>query len=211
MDNSLAIKDSDLYFKNTEIENLMLMYSSALKTLENKISVINNEFRINNSYNPIEHVKTRIKSPKSILGKLKKKGLEPTYENIVENINDIAGMRIVCSFIPDIYTIVNIIENFDDIRIIERKDYVNKPKSSGYSSYHMIIEVPIQLSNGTKYVKAEIQIRTVAMDFWASLEHKINYKYDGNVSKSVLRDLKSCAKIVSRLDNKMLELSTKRN
>lgn len=211
MDNSLAILDGSLHFKNTEIENLMLMYSSALKNLENKISVINNEFRINNEYNPIEHIKTRIKSPKSILGKLKKKGLEPTYENIVENINDIAGMRIVCSFIPDIYTIVNIIENFKDIRVIERKDYVNKPKSNGYSSYHMIIEVPIELSSGTKYVKAEIQIRTVAMDFWASLEHKINYKYDGNVSKSVLKDLKNCAKIISRLDNKMLELNTNRN
>src|SRR5699024_9544248 len=136
----------------------------------------------------IEHISSRIKSKESINNKLVKKGLDCTYENIIKNINDIAGLRIICSFIPDIYKIVEIIENMQDITVIKKKDYVTSPKASGYSSYHLIVSVPVSLSIGTINVKVEIQIRTMAMDFWASLEHKINYKYEKQIPKGVKKE-----------------------
>ena len=182
------------------------MYGAALKQLETKIEVINNEFKTLHKYNPIEHVSSRIKSKESIYKKLKKKGLEPTYENLVKTINDIAGIRIVCSFIPDIYKIVEMFENMNDITVIKKKDYVTTPKPSGYSSYHLIISVPVSLSVGTINVKVEIQIRTMAMDFWASLEHKINYKYDKQIPKGIKKELKECAKMTQKLDKRMSHL-----
>ena len=182
------------------------MYGAALKQLETKIDIINNEFKTLHKYNPIEHVSSRIKSKESIYKKLKKKGLEPTYENLVKTINDIAGIRIVCSFIPDIYKIVEMFENMNDITVIKKKDYVTTPKPSGYSSYHLIISVPVSLSVGTINVKVEIQIRTMAMDFWASLEHKINYKYDKQIPKGIKKELKECAKMTQKLDKRMSHL-----
>ena len=158
------------------------MYSSALRQLESKMETINEEFKVLHKYNPIEHISSRIKV-KRVLTKLVKKGLDCTYENIIKNINDIAGLRIICSFIPDIYKIVEMIENMQDITVIKKKDYVTSPKASGYSSYHLIVSVPVSLSIGTINVKVEIQIRTMAMDFWASLEHKINYKYEKQIPK----------------------------
>lgn len=182
------------------------MYGAALKQLETKIDIINNEFKTLHKYNPIEHVSSRIKSKESIYKKLKKKGLEPTYENLVKTINDIAGIRIICSFIPDIFKIVEMFENMNDITVIKKKDYVTTPKPSGYSSYHLIISVPVSLSVGTINVKVEIQIRTMAMDFWASLEHKINYKYDKQIPKGIKKELKECAKITQKLDKRMSHL-----
>lgn len=182
------------------------MYTAALKQLETKIENINSEFKILHKYNPIEHVNSRIKSKESINKKLKKKGLELTYENLVKSINDVAGLRIICSFIPDIFNIVEIIENMPDITVIRKKDYVTNPKQSGYSSYHMIVSIPVSLSIGTVNVKVEIQIRTMAMDFWASLEHKINYKYDKQVPKGIKKELKECAKMTQKLDKRMSHL-----
>ena len=182
------------------------MYGAALKQLETKIDIINNEFKTLHKYNPIEHVSSRIKSKESIYKKLKKKGLEPTYENLVKTINDIAGIRIICSFIPDIFKIVEMFENMTDITVIKKKDYVTTPKPSGYSSYHLIISVPVSLSVGTINVKVEIQIRTMAMDFWASLEHKINYKYDKQIPKGIKKELKECAKMTQKLDKRMSHL-----
>ena len=182
------------------------MYGAALKQLETKIDIINNEFKTLHKYNPIEHVSSRIKSKESIYKKLKKKGLEPTYENLVKTINDIAGIRIICSFIPDIFKIVEMFENMNDITVIKKKDYVTTPKPSGYSSYHLIISVPVSLSVGTINVKVEIQIRTMAMDFWASLEHKINYKYDKQIPKGIKKELKECAKMTQKLDKRMSHL-----
>ena len=182
------------------------MYGAALKQLETKIDIINNEFKTLHKYNPIEHVSSRIKSKESIYKKLKKKGLEPTYENLVKTINDIAGIRIICSFIPDIFKIVEMFENMNDITVIKKKDYVTTPKPSGYSSYHLIISVPVSLSVGTINVKVEIQIRTMAMDFWASLEHKIKYKYDKQIPKGIKKELKECAKITQKLDKRMSHL-----
>ncbi len=182
------------------------MYSAALKQIESKIDTINEEFKILHKYNPIEHVSSRIKSKESINKKLKKKGLEPNFENLIKTINDVAGLRIICSFIPDIYTIVEMIENMQDITVLKKKDYVSKPKESGYSSYHLIVSVPVSLSVGTIDVKVEIQIRTMAMDFWASLEHKINYKYEKDIPKSIKKELKECAKMTQKLDKRMSNL-----
>ena len=182
------------------------MYNAALKQIESKIDTINEEFKILHKYNPIEHVSSRIKSKESINKKLKKKGLEPNFENLIKTINDVAGLRIICSFIPDIYTIVEMIENMQDITVLKKKDYVSKPKESGYSSYHLIVSMPVSLSVGTIDVKVEIQIRTMAMDFWASLEHKINYKYEKDIPKSIKKELKECAKMTQKLDKKMSSL-----
>lgn len=205
MDNSLIniekIKDETLEFKK-----IKLMYTSALQEMETKINIISQEFELLYKYNPIEHIKTRIKTPESIIKKLNKKNLPITYENIINEINDIAGIRIICSFIPDIYRMVQMFENTPDIEVIQKKDYIKNPKPSGYSSYHLIVLVPVSFSQGMTNVKVEIQIRTIAMDFWASLEHKIKYKYDEKLPKNISKELIACSKIVNKLDKKMSSL-----
>lgn len=199
-------KDENKLQEDIEYNRLTLLYQAALKQLETKIEVINNEFKTLHKYNPIEHVTSRIKSKESIYKKLQKKGLEPTYENLVKTINDVAGIRIICSFIPDIFKIVDMIENMTDITVLKKKDYVTTPKENGYSSYHLIVSVPVSLSVGTINVKVEIQIRTMAMDFWASLEHKINYKYDKQIPKAIKKELRECAKMTHKLDKRMSHL-----
>ena len=189
-----------------EYERLTLVYTAALKQLETKIDTIKEEFKTLHKYNPIEHVSSRIKSKQSISNKLKKKGLEQTHENIVKSINDIAGIRVICSFIPDIFKIADMIENMQGVTVLKKKDYVTNPKPNGYSSYHLIVSVPVSLSIGTIDVKVEIQIRTMAMDFWASLEHKINYKYDKQMPKAVKKELRDCAKMAQKLDKRMSHL-----
>ena len=189
-----------------EFKRLMLMYNSALKEIETKINILSDEFHTLYQYNPIEHIKTRIKSTDSILKKLKKKGLDATYSNMVNCLNDVAGIRIICSFIPDIYRLVEMFENTEDIKIIRRRDYIKTPKKSGYSSYHLIALVPVSFSTGTLDIKVEIQIRTIAMDFWASLEHKIKYKYEDEVPKNVSKELVECSKMINKVDRKMSKL-----
>ena len=181
----------------------MLMYESALKEMETRVKVLSDEFHVLHKYNPIEHVKTRIKSPESICKKLTKKGFEVNSKNLIEQLDDIAGMRIICSFIPDIYNIVSMIENSSDINVLCKKDYITYPKESGYSSYHLIVSVPVNFSSGTVDVKVEIQIRTMAMDFWASLEHKIKYKYSSAVPEGISNELKECSKMINVLDRRM--------
>ncbi|MCR4946763.1 MAG: GTP pyrophosphokinase family protein [Lachnospiraceae bacterium] len=188
-------------------ETLLFLYNSALKKVHTKIDVLRDEFIHIHNYNPIEYIKDRIKSPNSIKKKLEKHGQDITYYNMVENVNDIAGIRIVCSFFNDIYRIAGMIGRQTDLTVLSIKDYLKNPKPSGYSSYHMLVTVPIFLSQGTVDVKVEIQIRTIAMDFWASLEHKIYYKFEGNAPEYISRDLKECANIVAMLDRKMLELN----
>ena len=192
--------------KGQEFQKLMLMYNSALKEIETKIQIISDEFKMLYNYNPIEHIKTRIKSPESIVKKLKRKGYSITYNSLVQNLNDIAGVRIICSFIPDIYKMVEMFEKSTDINIIEKRDYIKNPKESGYSSYHLIVSVPVSFSSGIIDVKAEIQIRTIAMDFWASLEHKIKYKYAEELPKNIQNELKECSKMANKLDRKMSKL-----
>ena len=185
----------------------LLLYNAALLEIGTKLEILNNEFKQAHQYNPIEHIKSRIKTSESIVKKLKKHGYESTIDNMINYINDIAGIRIICSFTTDIYRIAEMLERQSDIKIISIKDYIKRPKSSGYKSYHMIVSIPIYLSEKRVDAKVEIQIRTVAMDFWASLEHKINYKFDVNVPEYIKEELYACAKMVSELDAKMLSLN----
>ncbi len=186
---------------------VILIYRSALKEVNTKLEILNDEFQHVHRYNPIEHIKSRIKTSESIVKKLKKKGYESTIENMVDHVDDIAGIRIICSFTSDIYQIAEMLANQNDIKILSVKDYIKNPKASGYKSYHMIVTVPIFLSNKVVDCKVEIQIRTVAMDFWASLEHKIHYKFEGNAPEHIQEELVECANMVSNLDAKMLSLN----
>ena len=185
----------------------MLDYNSALKQIETKLSILNDEFQHIHRYNPIEHIKARIKTPESIVKKLKRYGLDFTLDNMEQSVNDIAGVRITCSFTSDIFRLAEMIRDQKDIKVISTKDYITTPKPSGYRSYHMIISVPVYFSDRIKDVKVEIQIRTVAMDFWASLEHKINYKFEGNAPEHIKEELIECSEMIARLDAKMLSLN----
>ena len=187
--------------------SVILTYNAALKQMETKIEILNDEFMHVHQYNPIEYVKTRIKTPESIVKKLKRYGYETSIQNMVKYCNDIAGVRVVCSFTSDIYRLADIIGRQNDITVISVKDYMKKPKASGYKSYHMIVSLPVFLSDRQVDVKVEIQIRTIAMDFWASLEHKIYYKFEGNAPDYSSRDLRECSEIVSNLDARMLHLN----
>ena len=188
-------------------KTMIFLYESALKEINTKIEILNQEFVHVHNYNPIEHVKSRIKSPESIVRKLKKLGFEATIDNMMKHLNDIAGIRIICSFTSDIYQIAKMIANQDDVMVLQVKDYMKHPKPNGYKSYHMVVSLPIFLSDGPVHTTVEIQIRTIAMDFWASLEHKIYYKYEGNAPARMYEELKDCADIVEQLDAKMLSLN----
>ena len=186
---------------------VMLLYHSALKEVGTKLEILNDEFQHVHQYNPIEYIKSRIKTPESIGKKLRRNGYESTIDNMVNHVNDIAGIRIVCSFTSDIYRMADMIGKQNDLTVVWVKDYFKNPKDSGYKSYHMLVTVPIFLSDRVVDTKVEIQIRTIAMDFWASLEHKIYYKFEGNAPDYISKDLKECADIVSMLDAKMLSLN----
>ncbi len=188
-------------------KEVILIYNSALKQIATKLEILNDEFQHVHRYNPIEHIKSRIKTAESIVKKLKRHGYESTIENMVKYVNDIAGIRVICSFTSDIYEIADMISNQRDIRVISVKDYIVKPKDSGYKSYHMLVTVPVYLSDRIVDTKVEIQIRTVAMDFWASLEHKIHYKFEGNAPDHITDELVECARMVSDLDDRMLSLN----
>ena len=188
-------------------KSTMFLYSSALKSINTKIEILNNEFIQLYNYNPIEHVTSRLKTPSSIVNKLKKDGKEVTIENMVEHLNDIAGIRIICSFMSDIYPIADMIAKQADITVLHVKDYIRYPKTNGYKSYHMVVTIPVYLSEGKIDTKVEIQIRTIAMDFWASLEHKIAYKFEGNAPDYLEAELKACADMVDVLDAKMFSLN----
>lgn len=188
-------------------KEVTLIYNAALKMIETRMDILNDEFQHVHQYNPIEHIKSRIKTPESIVKKLKRDGRESTISNMIKYINDIAGIRIICSFTSDIYRIADMIGEQVDIKVLAVKDYITFPKASGYKSYHMIVTVPVFLSDRTVDAKVEIQIRTVAMDFWASLEHKIHYKFEGDVPEYIKTELVECAKMVSDLDIRMLKLN----
>ena len=186
---------------------IIFLYRSALKELGTKVEILNDEFQQVHQYNPIEYVKSRIKTPESIVKKLKRYGYETSIDNMVNYVNDIAGIRIVCSFTSDIYKLAEMIGKQNDITVLSVKDYIKHPKESGYKSFHMLVTVPIYLTDRTVDTKVEIQIRTMAMDFWASLEHKIYYKFEGHAPAYISRDLQECSDIVSMLDAKMLQLN----
>ena len=196
--------DEKIKEKTNTFEKIMTIYEMAITELETKMNILQKEFKVFYNYDLIDHINTRIKQPDSIVNKMKKKGYELTYKEMIENINDIAGVRVICQLKDDIFKIRNLIEEIPGIQIEKEKDYVNHPKESGYSSYHMIVKVPVNISKQTIYVKVEIQIRTMAMDFWASLEHKMKYKTDKEVNKKTSKELVNYAKIVNRMDNKIM-------
>ncbi|MGI8351569.1 GTP pyrophosphokinase [Niallia circulans] len=186
-----------------EWKNSLIIYNFALDEINTKLKILNEEFQFIHDHNPIEHIKSRIKDPKGIMQKLHRKGHAITIENAKKYIHDIAGVRITCSFISDIYEIYNIIEKQADIKVMQVKDYIKNPKPNGYKSLHLIISIPVFLSTGMQEVVVEIQIRTIAMDFWASLEHKIYYKFDKDVPAHLLSELKEAADAAHELDVKM--------
>ena len=188
-------------------KSVIFLYDSALKEINTKIEILNNEFVHIYNYNPIEHIKSRLKTPDSIVKKLKRYGFDVTINNMVDKLNDIAGTRIICSFTSDIYQIAEMIRKQSDVTVLYVKDYIKNPKPNGYKSYHMVVTIPIYLTDGPVETKVEIQIRTVAMDFWASLEHKIYYKFEGNAPAYLQQELKACADVVNMLDNKMFSLN----
>lgn len=190
-------------------ETLMFLYNAALKEINTKIDILNDEFQHIYHYTPIEHIKSRIKTPTSIVNKLKKNSYETSVENMVKYVNDIAGIRIICSFTSDIYLIADMITKQSDLKVVSVKDYITHPKVSRYQSYHILVTVPIHLTQGIMDTIVEIQIRTIAQDFWASLEHKIYYKFEGNAPGYIRRELQECANIVSNLDQRMLSLNEK--
>ena len=188
-------------------KTIMFLYNAALKEVETKLEILNDEFQHVHQYNPIEHIKTRIKTPESIVKKLKRYGYETSVENMVKHINDIAGVRLICSFTSDIYRLAAMIGNQSDIKVVSIKDYIKNPKESGYKSFHMLLSVPVFLSDSVVETNVEVQIRTIAMDFWASLEHKIYYKFEGNAPDYIRHELRECADMVAELDDKMLLLN----
>ena len=195
--------DEKIAEKTNTFEKIMTIYEMAITELETKMNILQKEFKVFYNYDLIDHIHTRVKQPDSIINKMKKKGYELTYKEMIENIHDIAGVRIVCQLKNDIFKIRNLIEEIPGIHIEKEKDYVNHPKESGYASYHMIVKVPVTLSKQIIYVKVEVQIRTMAMDFWASLEHKMKYKTDKEVNKKASKELVNYAKIVNKMDNKI--------
>lgn len=184
-------------------KDFLLPYKFALDELQTKINIIAEEAKFMNDYNPMEHIKTRLKTPQSIMQKLKRKNIEPTLKNAKLKLFDIAGLRIVCPFTTDIYIIHHQLLKRTDINVVEVKDYIRFPKPNGYQSLHMIIKVPITLSTGVEHVYAEIQLRTLAMDFWASIEHKIFYKYGKAIPAYLEKELKEAAHTANLMDIKM--------
>ena len=203
----LKSSKNKLKVEDKSFEKLMFIYDAAIKELVNKIEILEGEYNLSKEYDLIDHIDTRIKTPSSITSKMKQKNLKLNYYNMIQNINDIAGIRIICSLKKDIFIIKELIEKINGIVILKQKDYVTYPKDSGYSSYHLIVEIPVNLSNQEIYVKVEIQIRTLAMDFWANLEHKMKYKPKEKISKETSIEWVKCSKIINELDNKMLLLN----
>ena len=185
---------------------LMMQYRCALMEVQTKLNVLNAEFTMKNNRNPFESIKSRIKTPKSIIEKLQRKGFEISVKGIEENLADVAGIRVICSFPDDIYATAKMLTDQDDIRVLEVTDYIINPKPNGYRSLHLILEVPIFLSNEKKNMKVEVQFRTIAMDFWASLEHKLKYKKNIENAEEISKELQRCAEASSKLDLRMQAL-----
>ncbi len=211
MKEELEINPNHFKDRKKELLRFLMGYKFALEQLKTKIDLLKSEFKHIHDYNPIEHVTSRVKTPESIMRKAQKKGYPLTLESIRKNIRDIAGLRITCSFESDIYVIHRMLEEHGDVNIIEEKDYINNPKGNGYRSLHLIVEVPVFMTDREQRVLVEIQIRTIAMDFWASLEHKIFYKYNREIPEHIKHELAEAAEVAHMLDKKMEALHTEVN
>ena len=199
-----------LYTDNPEIKKqeerfneIICWYECAIKEVRTKLEVLNEEFQTTTSRNPIDNIKSRVKNPMSIYEKLERRGYPITLDSIVNKLHDVAGIRVICPFIDDIYTVANVLITQDDIKLVQIKDYIKNPKPNGYRSLHLVIEIPIFLSTGKRLMKVEVQIRTIAMNFWASLEHQIHYKKDQDDVEDVVAQLTECANVIYETDTKM--------
>ena len=190
-----------------QLQQIMMLYEAGIREIQTKLDILSNESRISGKPNPIDSIKSRIKSPRSIIRKLKRRGFPISLHSMMDNLNDIGGIRVICPFIEDIYTVADMLMRQDDLTLIERKDYIQTPKPNGYRSLHMIVEVPIFLSSETRPVRVELQLRTIAMDFWASLEHQLRYKSDMAIPPHISKDLKDCADVISATDEKMQRIA----
>ena len=198
---------NNILINEREVSELMLKYNFALQLLETQFNILIKEFEFKNKYNPVEHMKSRLKTEKSIIDKINKKGYEVTTKNMISHVHDIIGIRIVCSFLDDVYDIVDIIKSSKQFKIKEEKDYIKNPKSTGYMSYHLIVLVPIYLNETVEHVEAEIQIRTSAMDFWASIDHKVQYKFPSEIPEEVKKEMYNCSLDIRKLEEKMQQLN----
>lgn len=203
--------DVEHTFEAAEFKEMVMMYNCAIREVRTKLEVLNDELSITRQRNPIEHIKTRIKQPASIATKLKKKGFPVTVESVKENLNDVAGIRVICAFIDDIYKVADMLIRQDDITLIQMKDYIKKPKMNGYRSLHLIVEVPVFFSDRKEYLRVEVQIRTIAMNFWASLEHQLKYKKNISDAESIVYELRACADVINRTDHHMQALRDRIN
>lgn len=206
-----TINTKELKLMKTEVTRFMMAYKFALDEVNTKIDILKQEFHYIHEYNPIEHVESRMKSFESILDKVSRKNYELSLASIKENIRDIAGIRISCSFISDIYQISEMLQNQKDIKTLAVKDYIENPKANGYQSLHLVLQVPVFMSDRIEQVCIEVQIRTIAMDFWASLEHKIFYKYNRTVPIELIEELKDAAVAATHLDRKMERIHKEMN
>ena len=203
-------KDSEKLFDQAkQFEEILMMYQCAIQEVTTKLDVLNNEMSVRKNRNPIESVKYRIKKPKSIAEKLIRYGKPISVESVIENLNDVAGVRVICSFIDDIYTISDMLVRQDDITLLAVKDYIKNPKENGYRSYHMIVGIPVFFSDKKQIMKVEVQIRTMAMDFWASLEHHVKYKKNVENADEISAELKACADVIAETDLKMQSIGKK--
>lgn len=199
--------NEDFYKMAFQFQEIMMIYESAIKQLETKLEILNKEYKVTGRRNPIETIKSRIKSPDSIAKKLEKKGLSVNFKTMTENLQDIAGVRVICPYISDIYNVKDILLKQPDIKLVEQKDYIENPKASGYRSLHLVVEIPVYLSQTEHRVKVEIQLRTIAMDFWASLEHELKYKNEQKIPDSVRRELFRVAETIAMTDREMEEIA----
>ena len=184
----------------------MLLYRAAIKKVNMMLETLDDEFHVKKDYNPIHHIETRLKTPRSIFNKLQKRGFPVTMQSIHDNLTDIAGIRVICNYIDDAYRIADLLITNNDITLIEKKDYISRPKPSGYRSLHLIVDVAVYMSSGTVTVPAEIQIRTIAMDYWATLEHRLKYKNEGQVPPGLHGKMKSYSESIAYMEEKMQEI-----
>jgi putative GTP pyrophosphokinase len=189
-----------------EFVSLQQVYEAGIKEIRTKLEILDDEFKVKHDHNPIHHMEYRLKSVKSILGKLEKRGLEVSLESITINLTDIAGVRVVCNYVSDVYKIADLLIKQSDVKLLKKKDYIKHPKENGYRSLHLVVEIPIFLAEKVQPIPVEIQIRTIAMDFWASLEHHLRYKNDKEISDDIRNRLSDCAKSITDIDYEMEDI-----
>lgn len=202
----LAQVPEDLLNQAREFQEAIMMYSCAIREVKTKLEVLNDELSIRNQRNPIEMIKSRVKKPMSIVEKLHRRNLPVNLDSMINHLDDVAGIRVICSFVDDIYNVARMLVSQDDIRVIAVKDYIEHPKPNGYRSYHLIVEVPVFFSDRKKDMRVEVQIRTIAMDFWASLDHQLKYKKELVDGTDISMELKRCADVIAQTDEKMLDI-----